>query len=265
MPGTPWHRPDRIKYYLTCIEWDKQLGFDELFGGTSLREVCKKHFIEQHLDDTTKGHLWVYSPIVFPKKSADTVIGIEVKGLGSHGVIISTPCIHKNGYRIESIGLSEPVTWNREEAFRMLLHVVKICKKHNVPYLDRDGNGNASPLSSNVKKMIKSLTIDPSVEIQHGHRHDIMISIANSILFQHSTTKSHDKLRDFFIQINDSLCKPDSLPETEVLRLWEDALDFVSKIKELGQQQREKSSDVVRGEDMVWIPSEVRQELAESY
>jgi hypothetical protein len=90
-----------------------------------------------------------------------------------------------------------------------------------------------------------------------------MISIANSILFQHSTTKSHDKLRDFFIQINDSLCKPDPLPETEVSRIWEDALVFVSKIKELGQQQREKSSDVVRGEDMVWIPSEVRQELAE--
>jgi hypothetical protein len=262
MPGTPWHKPDKIEFYLTCVEWDKQLGFDELFEGKSLDEVRKEHFIEQHLDDITRGHLWIYSPIIFPKKGADTILGLEVKGIGSHGVIIATPCIHKNGHQIESTGLQEPAIWNREEAFRMLLQLDKICKKHNVPYLDRDGNSNSSPLSSNIKNMIKSLTIDPSTEIQDGHRHDIMISIANSILFRHATTKSHDKLRGFFMEINNKLCKPYPLPDKEISKIWHDALEFVSEIKKQEHQRKEKSPDGTRGEDIVWMPPEVNLELA---
>ena len=264
MPGTPWHRSDKIKLYLVCIEWDRQLGFDELFEGKSLDKVRNEHFIEQHLDDITRGHLWVYSPTIFQKKNADTVLGLEVKSLGSHGVIISTPCIHKNGHRIESTGLLEPVIWSMKEAYRMLLHINAICKKHNVPYLDRNGNSNSStsPLSSNLKDMIDSLTIDPSIEIHDGQRHHTMISIANSILFRHSTAKSHDRLREFFMQINNKLCKPYSLPENEIAKIWEDALEFVSKIKEKEQHYEKKPVDGAKREDLVWMPSEVMQELS---
>ena len=261
MPGTPWHRPDRIKFYLTCIEWDKQLGFDELFEGKSLDEVRKEHFIEQHLDDITRGHLWIYSPIMFPKKSADAVLGLEVKGLGSHGVIISTPCIHKDGHRIERTGLQEPITWSKEEAFGMLLHIDRICKKYSIRYLDRNGNGN-STLSGKIKNMVKFLIIDPSVVIHNGQRHQIMISVANSILFRHSATKSHDKLSEFFSEINDKLCRPDPLPSKEVSRIWEDALEYVSKINQYEFQQKEKSADGVSREGLLWIPQEIKQELA---
>jgi hypothetical protein len=265
MPGTPWHRTDKIKLYLTSIEWDKQLGFDGLFEGKSLDEVRKRHFIEQHLDDIARGHLWVYSPIVFPKKIADNILGIEVKGLGSHGVIISSPCFHKNGHRIETIGLPEPVTWSKEQAFRMLMHLNAICRKYSVPYLDRNDNDNSSTssfLSGKLIHMIKSLTVDPSVEIHDGQRHHTLISIANSILFRHSTTKSHDKLREFFMQINDCLCKPDPLPNNEISKIWEDALEFVSKIKEQEHQQKENSAEVAGRRDIVWIPADVKLELA---
>ena len=232
------------------------------FEGKSLDEIRNEHFIEQHLDDITRGHLWVYSPIIFPKKNADTVLGLEVKSLGSHGVIIPTPCIHKNGHRIESTGLSEPAIWSKNEAYRMLLHINAMCKKHTVPYLDRNGNSSTSPLSSNLRNMIESLTIDPSIEIHDGQRHHTMISIANSILFRHSTTKSHNKLREFFMQINDCLCKPDPLSNKEVLKIWEDALEFVSRIKEQEHQHKERSADAVRREDIIWIPPEVKLELA---
>lgn len=89
-----------------------------------------------------------------------------------------------------------------------------------------------------------------------------MISIANSILFRHSTTKSHDKLREHFTQISDNLCKPDSLPDNEIAKIWDDALEFVSKIKEQEHFRKGKSADEVRNEDGVWMPPEVRLELA---
>jgi hypothetical protein len=228
-----------------------------------LDEVRMEHFIEQHLDDLTRGHLWVYSPIIFPKKSPDAIIGIEVKSLGSHGVIVSVPCIHSNGHRIESIGLAEPITWSKEEAFKMLLHIDTICKKYSVPYLDRNGNSSTSSLSNTLRYMIKSLTIDPSVKIHDGQRHHTMISIANSILFRHTTTTSHDRLREFFMQINDKLCKPYSLPENEITKIWEDALEFVSKIKEQEQRYGKKPVDGAKRDDIIWMPSEVMQELSE--
>jgi hypothetical protein len=56
------------------------------------------------------------------------------------------------------------------------------------------------------------------------------------------------------MQINDCLCKPDPLPNLEISKIWEDALEFVSKIKELEHQQKENSADVVRREDRMAVP-----------
>jgi hypothetical protein len=94
--------------------------FDGLFDRRSLDVLGNEHFIEQHLDDITRGHLWIYSPIPFPKKIADANLGL------------ATPCIHKNGYRIEITGLQEPLTWSRGEAFKMLFHMDRICKKYGI-------------------------------------------------------------------------------------------------------------------------------------
>jgi hypothetical protein len=238
MPGIPWHTPNKTHLYLTCIEWDLQAGFDELFEGKPLEQVCKEYFIEQHADDLTRGHLWIYSPIIFPKKSADNILGIEVKGLASHGVIIPTPCIHKDGHTIESVGRGEPTTWNKEEAFGYLFHINKICKKYNIPYLDKNGNTIVSPLSEEIKNMLRSLSKDLSVEIPYRTRHDTMLSVAAFTILRHWKTKSHDKLKEYFMWINEHLCKPDPLPETEILTIWEDSLRFISGIQNLEQETR---------------------------
>jgi hypothetical protein len=263
MPGKPWHRPEKVSSYLVCIDWDKELGLKELFPGKSLDEVRREHFVEQHLDDLSRGHLWFYSPIIFPKKNSDNTLGLEIKSLGSHGVIISAPSIHKNRHPIESVGLEEPRTLTKEQAFELLLRLDLICKEHNIPFLDRNGNDGAnSSLSSNLKNMIKNLTMDSTIEIHDGMRHDTLISAANSILFRHSKTKSHDKLYAFFVDINEKLCIPESLPRKEISKIWTDALEFVSMIQEQEQEQIQQEQE--QKHEQVWIPSQVKEGLKSS-
>lgn len=243
MPGTPWHKPEIRNLFLICIDWDKELGFNELFEGKTLDQVYEEHFIEQHSDDLTRGHFWFYSPIAFPKKNPDDILGLEVKGLASHGVMISTPSIHNNGSAFEVMGIHKPKILTKEEAFNLLLHLNKICKKHSVPYLDKNGR-SASPLSVKLKNMIKNLALDTSIKIVNGTRHDLMVSIADSILLRHSRRKSHEKLQDFFFEINSKSCVPDPLPDNEVSRIWQDALEYVSRVQEQEQTFGEKNSPV---------------------
>ena len=263
MPGTPWHKSDKKnKLYLACVDWDKQAGFDALFEGKSLEDVKKEHFIEQHDDDLARGHLWFFSPIVFPKKNADNILGLEVKGSASHGVMIVFPSIHKNGHSIEIVGLKEPKTLTKDEAFELLIHIDKICKQHKIPYLDKNGKGScaSSSLSSNIKNMIKNLAIDSRIKIHNGIRHDTMVSIANSILFKHSRTKSHEKLEVFFIEINDNLCKPEPLPVKEISKIWADALEFVSRVRKHEQEQEQEQSQHSNGSNKQWILNSVADE-----
>ena len=59
-------------------------------------------------------HIVFYSSILFARKSADAVIGLEVKSLAEHGVLFCAPSIHKNKnpgdkkeYRCQIIGIPE--------------------------------------------------------------------------------------------------------------------------------------------------------------
>lgn len=241
IPGKPWHRPDKISFNLTCIEWDRELGRQELFPEKSLDEICNEHFIEQHLDDLTRGHIWIYSPIVFPTKNADDILGLEIKSLGSHGVMIVHRSIHKNGHPIELTGTQKPRSLTKDEAFELLLHIDKVCKKHTVPYLDKNENAaTTSLLSNDMKRMIKNLTIDSDIEINNGTRHDTLLSVANSILFRHSKTKNHEKLETYFGEVNEKLCKPEPLPEKEASEIWTNALEFVFRVQEQEQEQEKQ-------------------------
>ena len=232
--GKVLHRPDKTDYYLISIEWDQSLGFGKLFEGESIEEVVKKHLIEQHVDDKTRGHLWIYSPIQYPRKNPDNVLGLEIKSAGEHGIIISSPSIHKSGYRYEAQGTLEPYTYSREEALELLLRIDAICIKYNLEYLVRNGNKSGrklvSPLSMSIKSMLRALTIDKTIKIYDGQRHATMIGIANFILLRHWQNHSHEELRKFLNDINEQACTPDPLPEKEIDSIWSDAIEFASKI-----------------------------------
>jgi hypothetical protein len=88
IPGRGWHNEDKKELYFTFIDADKAEAITEVcnLNGKiiSLQEMSQKFLVEQHKDCPEKAHIYFYSPIPFVKKSADTVIGLEVKGLGEH-------------------------------------------------------------------------------------------------------------------------------------------------------------------------------------
>jgi hypothetical protein len=79
-----WHREDRKDLYFTFIDADKQNAMEELCTKNekriTLHEMAQKFLVEQHKDSPEKAHIYMYSPIPFPQKSADSVLGLEVKG-----------------------------------------------------------------------------------------------------------------------------------------------------------------------------------------
>ena len=79
IPGRTWHGRDKREEYLICIDADRRKSIDEIWtrnGKTiSLQELSQKFLMEQHKDNLDKAHLYFYSPIPFPKKSADSETG----------------------------------------------------------------------------------------------------------------------------------------------------------------------------------------------
>ena len=105
--------------------------------------------------------------------------------------------------------------------------------------------------------MVKSLEISHSIRIPSGQRHTTLISLADSLLFNHNHLaggkNTVDELRNFFDQINDELCEP-PLPSEERDSIWRSALDFVNKLNASGEteiQKDEKKENGEPGNDLV--------------
>ena len=85
IPGKVWHNENKKDQYFIFIDADTQNAIDELCTindkVSCLQELSNKLLIEQHKDNPQKAHIYFYSPIPFPKKNADSIIGLEVKGL----------------------------------------------------------------------------------------------------------------------------------------------------------------------------------------
>jgi hypothetical protein len=246
VPGKVWHSKveDKNKLYLIFIDADKAIAIEELCtrdGKTvSLRDASQKFLIEQHADNPDKAHIYFYSPIPFPQKTADSILGLEIKGLGKHGIAFCFPSKHKAGMRYELIGTSQPVRLTIEQARGLIQYIDQICIKHRLQYLEKDTFGSSYFCSPNVgntlRNIVRTLTIDTTVKIPRGQRHVTLISVANSLLFNHLENKrkgkSETELKQFFEQINHLLCEPEPLPENELYSIWNSAVKFVSKTRE---------------------------------
>ena len=146
----------------------------------------------------------MYSPIPFPQKSADSVLGLEVKGMGEHGIAFCFPSIHKDGLPYEIIGTNQPLTLNEDQAKEMILHIDSICKKYGLEYLE---------------KHYRNLN-DSECKIYQGSRHDSLLRIANSLLFRHlggnEKLRSELEIKAMLLEINNTRCVPLPLPTEEI-------------------------------------------------
>jgi hypothetical protein len=211
IPGKVWHRPDKKGQYFTIIDLDRVIAIKELcirIGKTiSLDIIGQKFLVEQHKDNLEKAHVCFYSQIPFPQKSSDSKLGMEVKGLGEHGIMYCSCSIHQNNpenmneYRYEISGIPKvPVTLSMKQSIELIQHIDQICKKYGIDYLKKESK------LSKLKTMIKTLTLDPMVKISEGERHLTLLSAADSLLITHLNKRKLGEL-DFFMSINQYLCE----------------------------------------------------------
>jgi hypothetical protein len=114
--GKVWHNKQRLGLYLNGIDLDNRKAIEEVCkwnGKTiSISNLAQWTLVEQHLDDPTKLHIYIYSHKPFAKKSSDKtgtsgdltsklkdneIPALEVKGEGSHGIFFCFPSFHMNG------------------------------------------------------------------------------------------------------------------------------------------------------------------------
>ncbi|HEX5186961.1 MAG TPA: hypothetical protein VFV86_08735, partial [Nitrososphaeraceae archaeon] len=233
MPGKVW-RGEQKGLYFVGIDFDKELGFKEFcntFGAnTSIKELKQKFIIEQHEGDPNSFHIYFYSEIPFTEKSPDTILGIEIKS-NNKGLMCATPTYHyETNSRWQNKGIDSPVILKAEEALKLMSDINKICKKYNINYIknENDVSSSSSSLTPLIRQMIASLEINSDIIIQEGERHDKLLAIANSLLikYKYNNNVNREFLKNFFYDINNKLCKPTPSPESEIERIWRDAIKF---------------------------------------
>ena len=191
--------------------------------------------MEQHNDDLTKAHILLYSHKPFPKKSsdntghlnpkltADEIPAIEVKGLGSHGILFVTPSIHKNGQPYQIIGTLEPIIVDD-----FVQHINNICKKYSISYLDGNGEAGDENNSNNARIPIQDL-FKSEFTIYEGHnRHEALMRAMESLIVRNSGILSIEEIKSLSRQWNNQHCAP-PLDDKEFEKQWKCAIDFVSK------------------------------------
>jgi hypothetical protein len=92
--------------------------------------------------------------------------------------------------RISYIGEKRPTILTELQATEMIQHLNHICIDNDVEYLQKGGDSNNSRyLTPDLKKVIRSLDVSfatrDKVKIPEGYRNVTLLSVANSILFNH--------------------------------------------------------------------------------
>ena len=56
-----------------------------------------------------------------------------------------------------------------------------------------------------------------------------MLSLADSLLIHHKNKQSKEKLKTFFLKVNNNVCLP-PLPENEINSIWKSSVEFVDDL-----------------------------------
>jgi Bifunctional DNA primase/polymerase, N-terminal len=232
--GKVWHNPRKTDLYLIGIDLDNQKAIEEVCNRNdrtiTLSQLSQWTLVEQHQDDPTKAHVLLYARRPFPKKSSDNhtdisgkldsneIPAIEVKGLGSHGILFVSPSIHQNGNSYQILGTLEPVI-----ADDFVNHLDDICRKYSIPYLEAADTGNGKSLLP-IQDLFK-----PDFTILEGHnRHEGIMRIMESLIARLSGILSLEEIKSLAYQWNLKHCNP-PLDNKEFEKQWECATDYIAK------------------------------------
>jgi putative DNA primase/helicase len=232
--GKVWHRNDRQDYYLNCIDVDNLRAIQEFFArngkATTIEEFSKKTIIEQHRDNPNRLHLYVYTvgkPLrdkssdvgrLSGNVDPDTIPAFEVKA-SSNLLSFCCPGIHKDGHKVEIIGIREPAVLEGGTIDDMQDHIDAICIKYDLIR----GNNN-----SNNQIPISELFKDDTIIYEGHNRHAALLRVMESLLRRNAGLLSPDQIERLSKEWNVKHCQP-PLDDGEFGKQWKCALDFIAK------------------------------------
>ena len=105
--------------YLVCIDCDEKLAIDEILSIDkeldSIESLSKRYLVEQHDDNPHSMHLYFLSPMPFPSKGKDSIIGLEVRS-NEKLLIVPAPNFHPDGHQWKILGTTDPPVLTIEQA-----------------------------------------------------------------------------------------------------------------------------------------------------
>jgi hypothetical protein len=109
------------------------------------------------------------------KISSGEVPAIEIKRLGSHGLLYCSPSVHKDGFPYEIIGTRKPVILNERQTHELEIHLDKILTKYGIVYQSASTKHKAL---TSIKELFK-----PGHNVLKGHnRHEDLLRVMDSLI-----------------------------------------------------------------------------------
>jgi P4 family phage/plasmid primase-like protien len=255
--GRLW-RGDNTGKFLNMIDGDNRLALQEICTRNgrivSIQELGQWTLIEQHKDDSDRGHIYIASEKPFPFKASDKgkpglgnriatneIPAIEVKCIGY--IAYAWNSMHQNGCRYEfvngepSLGLGLGLDGNKRkaalcDAFKE--HINNICKKYGLQYLDESGKSGVGDIP------IAELFEEDTIIYEGNDRHRELLRASTSLIRRNRSILPLEKIKRFAVEWNQIHCNR-PLSDREVNRIFNQATKKVSSGKEKGKGREKKS------------------------
>jgi P4 family phage/plasmid primase-like protien len=240
--GKVWFVPELEGYYLVGVDADNRKAIDEICshnGKTmTLQELAKKTLIEQHKDNPDKAHFYFYGTRPIKGKSSDKAVlgekiesgeipAIEIKSLGSHGILYCSPSVHKNGFSYEIIGVDKPVRLDETQTFELEKHFDNILQKYGIEYLS-NSNEIAGKALTPIQELFK-----PGHYVLKGHnRHEDLLRVMESLIARNKDVLPLDQIKEIARKHNSMEFYEEPLSEVDFDRLWKQAVRFIESKNE---------------------------------
>jgi hypothetical protein len=171
-----------IKEFCSCFREDM-----------TLEELSKITLVEQHPDDPTKAHIYVFSKHPFKDKESDsgkswfnkeTMPAIEVKCLKR--IMYCTPSVHQNGSRYKFLNKIIPAVSEQTE-----IKINEILKKHDIEYLT----------ASDLRILGVQQNNDNCKAINEGSRHTELLREMNAKLHEYIRIKQLEDIKKMCVSL----------------------------------------------------------------
>jgi hypothetical protein len=247
--GKTYHTNLDYPIYFTAIDLDNELAITEfcaLFGPeATLEKLAQYLLIELRPDDATKAHVYFFSRKQFKKfigsinaTDDNTIPKIEVKSDSS--TIMNIASAHTKGSKYQFLGQGTHLYDGNIKTYDWLeKRIDTLLGKYGIAYLFESDNNNGSKNKADANGFFR---FNPDEKIRIGSRHTFLISYANSLIRRLHKTIPIDAIKILVEHANKTYFE-EPLPDTEVQKIFDDAIKFIAKQLEQEKENEQENND----------------------